>query len=119
MSKLAWSGLLLLLWNSSGGVMTRVTSSIIVKPKIGLKKPLGFDAQTFLDSAGVARKVVEYRKSEAIYSQGDPATGVKYIQKGAVKLLAERRSSRFWARVIFLARGAWQVSLFVSGRPRP
>jgi len=86
MSKLAWSGLLLLLWNSSGGVMTRVTSSIIVKPKIGLKKPLGFDAQTFLDSAGVARKVVEYRKSEAIYSQGDPATGVKYIQKGAVKL---------------------------------
>ena len=45
-----------------------------------------FDAQAFLDSAGVARKVVEYRRSEKIYSQGDPATSVMYIQKGGVKL---------------------------------
>src|SRR5271157_5190687 len=45
-----------------------------------------FDAQAFLDSAGVARKVVEYRRSEKIYSQGDPTKGVKYVQKGGVKL---------------------------------
>jgi CRP-like cAMP-binding protein len=45
-----------------------------------------FDAQAFLDSAGVARKVVEYRRSHKIYSQGDPATSVIYIQKGGVKL---------------------------------
>src|ERR1700674_3970399 len=45
-----------------------------------------FDAQAFLDSAGVARKVVEYRRSQKIYSQGDPATSVIYIQKGGVKL---------------------------------
>ncbi len=46
----------------------------------------GFDAQAFLDSAGVARNVVKYRKSEKIYSQGDPARGVMYIQTGGVKL---------------------------------
>jgi CRP-like cAMP-binding protein len=34
----------------------------------------------------VARKVVEYRRSQKIYSQGDPATSVIYIQKGGVKL---------------------------------
>jgi CRP/FNR family cyclic AMP-dependent transcriptional regulator len=49
------------------------------------KAPL-FNVQAFLDSAGVARKVLEYRKAESIYSQGDPAKGVKYIQKGGVKL---------------------------------
>src|ERR1700687_5636415 len=45
-----------------------------------------FDAQGYLASVGVARKVVEYRKSEKAYSQGDPATHVLYIQQGGVKL---------------------------------
>ena len=45
-----------------------------------------FNAQTFLDTAGVARKVIDYRKGESIYSQGDAADNVMYIQKGAVKL---------------------------------
>ena len=45
-----------------------------------------FNVQAFLDSAGVARKIVKFRRSEKIYSQGDPARGVKYIQKGGVKL---------------------------------
>ena len=57
----------------------------MVKELKNVKVPV-FDPQAFLDSAGVARKVVEYRRSEKIYSQGDPATGVKYIQKGGVKL---------------------------------
>jgi CRP/FNR family cyclic AMP-dependent transcriptional regulator len=46
----------------------------------------GFNAQAFLDSAGVARKIVKFRRSEKIYSQGDPTKGVKYIQEGGVKL---------------------------------
>ena len=50
-----------------------------------LKAP-AFDAQAFLDSAGVARKVKEFKKKEAIFSQGDAAKNVLYIQKGAVRL---------------------------------
>jgi len=50
------------------------------------KQRLPFDAQAFLDSAGVARKVVQYRRSQKIYSQGDPAISVIYIQEGSVKL---------------------------------
>ena len=49
------------------------------------KKP-AFDAQAFLDSAGVSRRVVEFRRAETIYSQGDPAKHVIYIQKGGVQL---------------------------------
>ena len=45
-----------------------------------------FDAQAFLDSAGVARKVKGFEKKEAIFSQGDPAKNVLYIQKGGVRL---------------------------------
>ena len=45
-----------------------------------------FDAQVFLDSAGVARTIAQYRRSQKIYSQGDSAKHVMYIQKGGVKL---------------------------------
>jgi CRP/FNR family transcriptional regulator, cyclic AMP receptor protein len=45
-----------------------------------------FDAQAFLDSAGVARRVVEYGSKVAVFTQGDPATSVLYIQKGGVKI---------------------------------
>jgi CRP/FNR family transcriptional regulator, cyclic AMP receptor protein len=34
----------------------------------------------------VARKVGEYRRNEAIYTQGDAADTVMYVQKGGVKL---------------------------------
>jgi CRP/FNR family cyclic AMP-dependent transcriptional regulator len=54
--------------------------------KIRSKKNPAFNTQSFLDSAGVARRIVEYRRSQLIYSQGDPANHVMYIQKGGIKL---------------------------------
>jgi CRP/FNR family cyclic AMP-dependent transcriptional regulator len=52
------------------------------------KKRAGFDAQAFLDSAGVARKVKHFKKAEIIFSQGSPANSVMYIQEGTVKITA-------------------------------
>src|ERR1700687_2028428 len=66
--------------------MKAIASSSNIKSKKKSKKKLAFDAQAFLDSAGVARKVLEYRRSQKIYSQGDPAASVVYIQEGGVKL---------------------------------
>jgi CRP/FNR family cyclic AMP-dependent transcriptional regulator len=66
--------------------MQRIASSSNIKSKRKSTQKRAFDAQVFLDSAGVARRVVEYRRSQKIYSQGDPATSVMYIQKGGVKL---------------------------------
>ena len=45
-----------------------------------------FDAQAFLDSAGVLRKVKEYKSAQTVYAQGDAAESVMYLQSGGVKL---------------------------------
>jgi len=45
-----------------------------------------FKVQEFLNSAGVARTMEEFKRAEVIYSQGDVATSVLYLQKGSVKL---------------------------------
>jgi len=45
-----------------------------------------FNVQAYLTSGGVARNVIEYRRSEKAYSQGDPTKSVMYIQEGGVKL---------------------------------
>ena len=50
------------------------------------KKPRGFDVETYLESAGPARRVVRYRRGAVIFSQGDPGHDIRYIQKGAIKL---------------------------------
>jgi CRP/FNR family transcriptional regulator, cyclic AMP receptor protein len=70
----------------SGDVMKVIANSSNIKTKRKSTQKLAFDAQTFLDSAGVARRVVECRRSQKIYSQGDSATSVIYVQKGGVKL---------------------------------
>jgi hypothetical protein len=54
-----------------------------------------FDVQAFLDSTGVARKVVDFRKKATIFAQGDTAKHVLYIPRGGVKLsLGERLRHR-------------------------
>ncbi|HVB56251.1 MAG TPA: Crp/Fnr family transcriptional regulator [Candidatus Acidoferrales bacterium] len=45
-----------------------------------------FDVQSFLDSAGLGRKVAKFRGKETVFAQGDPARNVMYIQDGGVKL---------------------------------
>lgn len=53
-----------------------------------------FNAQEFLDSAGAARKVTEFKKKETIFSQGDPCDDVFYIQKGGVRLTVVSESGK-------------------------
>lgn len=53
-----------------------------------------FDPQVFLDTAGVSRKISEYRRNETIYTQGDAAETVMYVQKGGVKLSVVNGSGR-------------------------
>ena len=45
-----------------------------------------FDAQTFLETAGLSRQIAEYGRGQAIYTQGDLCDHVLYIQTGTVKL---------------------------------
>jgi CRP/FNR family transcriptional regulator, cyclic AMP receptor protein len=72
------------------GPVLNYLPQIMPKPVLArtyeLAKQVAFDAQTFLDSAGVARKVVAFPKRAAIFGQGDAAKHVMYIQQGGVKL---------------------------------
>ncbi|MEP6916065.1 MAG: Crp/Fnr family transcriptional regulator [Acidobacteriota bacterium] len=45
-----------------------------------------FDVEAYLESTGGARRVIKYRRGEVVYSQGDQASDVRYIQKGGIKL---------------------------------
>jgi CRP/FNR family transcriptional regulator, cyclic AMP receptor protein len=60
-----------------------------------------FNAQDFLDTAGVARKVTEFRRNESIYSQGDAAATVMYVQEGGVKLSVVNGSGKEAVVAIF------------------
>ena len=54
--------------------------------KVRSNKNPAFNAKAFLNSAGLARRIVEYQKSDKIYSQGESTNDVLYIQKGGIKL---------------------------------
>ncbi len=45
-----------------------------------------FDVENFLNSAGVARTIMEFDRKKTLFSQGDPCKNMMYIQKGAVKI---------------------------------
>jgi len=66
--------------------MRTIARSSTIKSNKKLKQKRAFDAQAFLDSSGVARKVIEFKKADVVYAQGDAAKSVMYIKSGGVKL---------------------------------
>src|SRR5260370_1369889 len=66
--------------------MNAIASPGNKKSKRKLKEEPAFDAQAFLDSAGLAKNGVQSQKSKKINLQVDAATSVMYIQEGGVKL---------------------------------
>jgi CRP-like cAMP-binding protein len=75
-----------------------------------------FNAQAFLDSAGVARKVTEFKKKETVFSQGDPARNVLYIQKGGVRLSVVNEAGKV-AVVAVLGPGDFFGEGCLAGQP--
>jgi CRP-like cAMP-binding protein len=45
-----------------------------------------FQVTDYLESAGSARKIVDCEPGTVLFSQGDPASDIRYIQKGTIKL---------------------------------
>jgi CRP/FNR family transcriptional regulator, cyclic AMP receptor protein len=48
--------------------------------------PAAFDPKAFLGIVGKGRSLVHFKKNEKIFSQGDPADAIFYVQKGKLKL---------------------------------
>jgi CRP-like cAMP-binding protein len=53
---------------------------------ISEKTSPAFDPAAYLAHAGIGRRVVEFREKQHLYSQGDPADSLFYLQCGRVKL---------------------------------
>lgn len=56
---------------------------------MGTKKSNGrtlFSIGQYLETAGVKRRIVKYRKGQSIFSQGDECRSVLYLQAGSVKI---------------------------------
>jgi len=50
-------------------------------------RPQPFDPRAFVAKIGEGRGIVRYRRGEVVFSQGDAADAVFYIQKGKVKVI--------------------------------
>jgi CRP-like cAMP-binding protein len=75
-----------------------------------------FNAQAFLDSAGIAKKIVAFRQGEVIFSQGNPCESVMYIQMGGVKLSVLSKTGRE-AVVAMLGPGEFFGEGCLAGQP--
>jgi CRP/FNR family cyclic AMP-dependent transcriptional regulator len=76
-----------------------------------------FNVQAYLTSGGVARKVIQYRRSERAYSQGDPAKNVMYIKEGSVKLTVVNANGKE-AVVAILGPGDFLGEGCLAGQPK-
>jgi CRP-like cAMP-binding protein len=53
---------------------------------VASRKKRSFDAQGFLESAGLGKQVVTYARKAVVFSQGDPCDSVLYLRTGAIRL---------------------------------
>ena len=76
-----------------------------------------FDLQAFLDSVGTARTVRKYARSAAVFSQGDSANDVFYLQQGSVKLSVLSKTGKEAVVAIF-GPGDFFGEGCLAGQPR-
>jgi CRP-like cAMP-binding protein len=79
-------------------------------------KTTEFDAQAFLDSAGLAKTIVTYGRDEVIFTQGDACEHVLYIQSGGVKLSVLSKTGKE-AVVAMLGPGDFFGEGCLAGQP--
>jgi CRP-like cAMP-binding protein len=72
--------------------MTRAADFAI--PRTPVKRIRRFDPRTFLAQAGLGRTVVDLKKKQIVFSQGDAAESIFYIQRGKIKLTVISKSGK-------------------------
>jgi CRP/FNR family transcriptional regulator, cyclic AMP receptor protein len=84
-------------------------------PKSGRRLP--FDPKAFLAKVGVGQTIREYRKDQTVFTQGDLADTVFYIQSGQVKLTIISQHGKE-AVVAFPKSGDFFGEGCMAGQPR-
>jgi CRP-like cAMP-binding protein len=80
------------------------------------KAKLLFEPQVFLAKVGEGRTIAEYPTNQVIFSQGDPADAVFYIQEGKVKLTVVSNNGKE-AIIAFLDSGDFLGEGCLSAQP--
>lgn len=75
-----------------------------------------FNLVKYLDTSGVKRKVVQYRKDETIFSQGSACDSVLYLQTGSVKITVTSASGKE-AVIALLEPGDFFGEGCIAGQP--
>jgi CRP/FNR family cyclic AMP-dependent transcriptional regulator len=66
--------------------MHHASGRIMTTKRTAAKRTPEFDPKSFLAKIGDGRTISKYRKNQVVFSQGDTADAVFYIQRGKVKL---------------------------------
>src|SRR5271157_3903184 len=64
----------------------RVSAKVARSPQKANSRSAAFNVKLFLDSAGLGRTMAKFRSKETVFTQGEPAKNVMYIQEGGVRL---------------------------------
>src|SRR5277367_4143239 len=79
-------------------------------------KPL-FDPKTLLSKVGNPKAPADYKKDQKVFSQGDPAAAIFYLQKGRVKLTVVSKEGKE-AVIAILGPGAFFGEACMAGQLR-
>jgi CRP/FNR family transcriptional regulator, cyclic AMP receptor protein len=80
------------------------------------KRKLAFDPKTFLANVGEGKTILKYRKDQIVFSQGQVADAVFYIQQGKVKLTVVSEQGKE-AVVAILGEGQFFGEGCLNGHP--
>jgi len=79
-------------------------------------KTISFDPKQFLASVGEGKTILKYRKGQTVFSQGDVADAVFYLQKGKLKLTVVSEQGKE-AVVAILGPGSFFGEGCLNGHP--
>jgi CRP-like cAMP-binding protein len=85
-------------------------------PRAAAKQRRDFDPHAFLATIGEGRKVVAFPKKQTIFTQGDAADAVFYIQEGKVRLTVVSESGKE-ATLGILSEGEFFGEGSLAGQP--
>ena len=100
----------------STAATSRVKRPLVSKMDGLLDSSAGFDPHNFLIKIEVGKSKLEYGKGDTVFSQGDSADAVFYIQNGKVKLTVVSKSGKE-AVVAILAEGSFFGEGCLMGQP--
>jgi len=96
--------------------VSATSENAMLKIRVPSFDPKVFDVKTFLANIGQGRRLLEFSKKASIFTQGEPADAIFYLQKGKVKLSVVSQQGKE-AIIGLLAPGDFFGEGSIAGQP--